>query len=301
MITRLATEAMGTRFELVLHGEDELFLRAAGEEAIELIQEQHTRLSAFAPGSLVSRINALAADRPVGVDQELWGLLDLCAQVWRQSEGAFDPAVGTLMKRWGFRGGVSQAEGADTRPPGFESVELDARARTVRFHEPGVLLDFGAVAKGFALDLAAEQLRGRGVRCALIHGGTSTSVGIGTAPDLSVWQVQIPSHAERVPPLRAGLASSSLSVSSPAGRTAHVRGEEVGHVMDPIAGRPALGAVVTAVAGESAAESDAWSTALVVLGARVASMPPGLVSAIRLPEQGWSLGPEDQTVFTFDA
>lgn len=297
----LATQAMGTRFELILHGGDELFLRAAGEEAIELIGEQHDRLNAFAPGSLVSRINTLAADRPVEVDQELWSLLELCARVWRQSNGAFDPAVGVLMERWGFRSDAAPASACrPTRPPGFGAVELDARSRTVRFHERELALDFGGVAKGFALDLAGERLRQVGVECALLHGGTSTSIAIGSAPDGSPWQIRIPSFDSRVA-LRAGLVDKSLSVSSPAGRTAERAGERVGHVMDPILGRPVRASVAAAVAGPSAAESDAWSTALVVLGRRVASMPAGLVSAILLQGQEWSLEPDGQTVFACDA
>lgn len=296
MNIRLATEAMGTRFELVLHGEDEFFLRAAGEEALQLILEQHARLSAFSQSSLVWRLNTLAAQRPVEVDRELWELLFLCAQVWRLSGGAFDPAIGSLMKRWGFRGQTSTGD-ADAQHTGFAHVELDHVRRTVRFHHPKVALDFGAVAKGFALDLAAARLRDLGVSLALLHGGTSTSIALGSPPAQPGWTIRIPGPEPTDRPLIARLSDCSLSVSSPAGRTVQVGAETLGHIMDPASGTPASPGKVAAVAGVSAAETDAWSTALIVLGARPASMPTGLESAWLASGRAWVIEPPGADVF----
>lgn len=290
MIIRLATEAMATRFELVLHGEDELFLRAAAEEAVQIIHEQHARLSAFAPSSLVYRLNTLAAQRPVELDAELWDLLSLCQQVWKLSNGAFDPAIGSLMKRWGFRGDPPPTSDG-LRAAGFACVELDAPRRTVRFHHSDVALDFGAVAKGFALDLVAQHLRSLGVRVALLHGGTSTAIALGSPPAQPSWKVQIPGPLPSDPPLTARLADRALSVSSPAGRTVQAEAGTRGHIMDPVSGAPAPTGKVAAVAGISAAETDAWSTALIVLGTRPASMPAGLESAWLAAGRTWIIEP----------
>lgn len=290
MIFRLATEAMATRFELVLHGQDEFFLRAAAEEAVQLIHEQHARLSAFSPSSLVWRLNALAARHPVEVDRELWDLLSLCAQVWQLSSGAFDPAIGSLMRRWGFRD-QAPASGQDWPRTGFAHVELDDARRTVRFHRPDVSLDFGAIAKGFALDLAAQHLRSVGVAVGLLHAGTSTAVAIGAPADQPRWKVLIPGPDPADRPLTACLADRSLSVSSPAGRTVQADAGTHGHIMDPVSGAPVLMGRVAAVAGVSAAQTDAWSTALIVLGTRPASMPTGLESAWLASGQAWIIEP----------
>ncbi|MCL4220587.1 MAG: FAD:protein FMN transferase [Phycisphaerales bacterium] len=296
MNIRLATEAMGTRFELVLHGEDEFFLRAAGEEAIQLIHEQHARLSAFSESSLVWRLNALAAQRPVEVDREVWELLSLCAQVWQLSGGAFDPAIGSLMKRWGFRGQASAGH-VDAPHAGFAHVELDAARKSARFHHPEVALDFGAVAKGFALDLAAARLRELGVSLALLHGGTSTSVAIGSPFGQPGWRIRIPGPEPIDLPVTACLSNLALSVSSPSGRTVQVGAETRGHIMDPGTGEPAASGKIAAVAGGSGAATDAWSTALIVLGSRPASMPTGLASACWLSGQSWIIEPPGASVF----
>lgn len=291
MILRLAIEAMGTRFELVLNGEDEFSLRAAGEAAMQEIREQHDRLSLFSKGSLLSRVNAGAGDEPVRIDPELMELLVLCRRVWRASGGAFDPAVGRLMERFGFRdqGGATDPAAAGP-PPTFAAVELDEGAGTVRFTSEAVALDLGGVAKGWALDRAAGTLGESGVRRALIHGGTSTAVAVGAPPEADGWPIEIASHRDDVPPLSCVLRDGALSVSSPLGRTVERGGRIIGHVVDPQQGRPASGTLVTAVAGASAAEADAWSTALVVSGARSATMPGAMATAV-LPQTGpgWTI------------
>ena len=106
MLLRLATHAMGTRFELVLPAEglDEPNLRAAGEEALLEIEDCDRRLSLFRRDSLVAEINRRAAAHAVRVDPDTARLLALCERVWRDSRGAFDPSVAPLMEAAGFRG-----------------------------------------------------------------------------------------------------------------------------------------------------------------------------------------------------
>ena len=66
---------MATRFEMVLHGEDELWLRSAGEEALDEITALAAQLNFFGPDCEVSRINAGAALGPVPVEPGLFRLL----------------------------------------------------------------------------------------------------------------------------------------------------------------------------------------------------------------------------------
>jgi len=285
MIVRLATEAMGTRFELVLHGEDEFFLRAAGEQAIAAIEDEHRRLSLFDPASLVGRVNALAAEHPVAVDRDLFALLLTARGVWEQSGRAFDPAMGGFMRRWGHRGAP-----ADPSIPaaGFEAVVLDPGASSVAFAHPGVLIDLGGIAKGYALDRAAEALRAAGVGTALLHGGTSSIAAIGSPPGAEGWRVRLAGDtAELI------LRDCSASVSAPAGR---VTGAGAGHIIDPRTGNPVGLEIEAAVVGESGVLADAWSTALVVLGDRPDRMPPEIGSAVRVEGQ-WGVSPGMEEVF----
>ncbi|MHC5064770.1 MAG: FAD:protein FMN transferase [Planctomycetota bacterium] len=262
MPLRMATHCMGTRFELVLHGEDERFLRAAGEQAISEIEDCHARFSLFRRDSLLGRINRDATSGWVCVDAEAFELLALCDEIVDQSCGAFDPTVATLMREYGFHDHGGSIEDAAL---GWEHVELDHRARAIRFHRSGLSLDLGGVAKGYGLDLAARSLREEGIDCAFLQGGSSSMLALGQLPGAhGGWRVAL--DVDPQAPM-AQLENCALSLSAPHGRTLYRDAEMITHVMDPAAGRPIENDLLrAAVLAESAALSDAWSTALLVRG-----------------------------------
>lgn len=305
---------MGTRFECVLFGADQTRLRAAAEAAFAEIESLSARWSYFASGSMVFRINREAAERPVALDAETRDILRLALDVWRDSRSCFDITIAPLMRHWGFRvaplpergeKSLLQAQeplserGATPAIWGSQHLLLEETACTLAFAHPGIEIDLGAIAKGWAIDRAAEVLREAGVAAALLHGGTSSVVAIGSPP-----------HSPRGWPVRLGpfdgspvvhLRDSALGISAPHGRTANIAGSSVGHVIDPRTGAPtgwAGGSTLPSPAREdsrdstfaacvhtSAAIADAWSTALLVRGsARGAALPHGLATAVRLSD-----------------
>lgn len=291
----MATHAMGTRFELVLLGEREAMLRAAGEEALDEITLWHRRLSIFDRSSMISAVNARAAHEPVPVDAETFELLVRCATLSQQTSGAFDIAIGAAMVRWGFRGaptsGSLMVPSLDDPIPRrvdewIRPVLLNHDARTVAFTSPDVAIDLGGVGKGWALDRAASLLRDRGVVHALLHGGTSSAIAIGAPPGTDGWRIVVrhPEGGDASPLARVLLRDAALGVSAPHGRTSHdAGGATLGHIIDPRSGRPTHRALLAAVVGPSAMVADAWSTALIVLGERPDSLPPSYASIILAP------------------
>ncbi len=258
---------MATRFEFVLHGANPAALRAAAEEALDEVERLENLLSLYRPQTDIARLNAHAATGPVRVAPETFRLLERGFALSRQTEGAFDLTAGPLIRAWGFMSG----NGSEPDPKalvaarecvGLERVELDAATFSVRFTRPGVMLDLGSLGKGYALDRAAELLREAGVSTALLHGGTSTVIGLGGPPDAGAWRVALP-DGESVT-----LLDASLSVSAGWGKSFRdSTGRELGHVIDPRCGEPVVGARFAAVVTASATDSDALSTAALVVGA----------------------------------
>jgi len=271
-VTMVACHAMRARFEIALWGRDASSLRAAGQEALDEIRRVEAQLNAHDPASEVSSVNRDAADRPVRVDPRLFRLLEQALALGRETGGAFDIAVGPLLRAWGFRGAPGrrptreEAEAARALcGPG--AIVLDETEWTVRLARAGASIDLGAIGKGYAIDLAAEVLRECGVPGALLHGGTSTALGLGAGPDGQPWRVAVaapgqPERALAVVPL-AGMA---LSVSAVHGRFFMEGDRSWGHVMDPRTGAPSSRCALAAVRCASATESDALSTALLVAG-----------------------------------
>ncbi len=276
----LATEAMRTRFELVLHGEDEVLLRAVGEEALAEIESCERHFNLFDRASVLSHINTHAARGWTPVDSEAFDLLRLCAVYHTETGGAFDITVAPLMRTLGFHGERgSRAEIEQARAClGMHLVELDAERQAVRFVMRGVRLDLGGVAKGYALDLAADVLRRHGVRSALLHGGTSTIVAIGAPPGADAWKIAL--GAEPRDP-QVHLRDRALAVSMPEGRRLDVGGVRLGHILDPRTGDPTQAASLAAIICDSAARADAWSTAMLVLGRATLAAERGLTALVR--------------------
>lgn len=271
-IVRLACRAMNTRFEVALWGRDEMYLAAAGEEALREIQALDQQLSFFRDDSDIRELNVYAARRAVPVEPRLFRLLERARDLSAATGGAFDLTVAPLLAAWGFRGQAGRVPAeeeveAARAVTSMELVELDPASLTVRFRREGVRLDLGAIGKGYAIERAAGILRDCEVGGALLHGGTSTVQAIGNQPDGSPWTVAVqdPSDAEKALaslPLR----DTALSVSAVHGKFFTEGDAHYGHVLDPRSGRPVQGALLAAVRCDSATDSDALSTALLVLG-----------------------------------
>lgn len=262
---------MATRFELVLHGQDPVRLRAAGEEALAEIERLDAQLSLYRPDSEVSRINRLGAREPVWVERWLFELVQQAVNVSRATHGAFDITIAPLIRAWGLAsGGGRVPEEPDLSAArdrvGYHRLILDEQRSTIAFDRPGVEVDLGAIGKGYAVERAVESLVENGVSSALIHGGTSSIHAVGSPPDQAAWRVGI-ARPEKDKIIRTiDLNDSSLSVSSVSGKSFCAHGQEYGHVLDPRAGCPVSGAALAAVTGPSATLCDAVSTALLVLG-----------------------------------
>jgi FAD:protein FMN transferase len=293
---------MATRFEIVLYGDNPVALRAAGEEAIEEIHRLEAQLSLYRPSSEIAHVNARAAREPVRVTPGVFALLELAQKLTRESSGAFDITIAPLVRCWGFMGGSGKipaaTELADVRAKvGMHLVHLNRQDFTIRFATEGVMLDLGAIGKGYAIDCASEILREAGVASGLLHSGTSTVSAIGTPSDEDGWKIAIDNPANRTAPAavadsrvqsREGhkplttilLKDESLSVSAVWGKSFQADTQTLGHVLDPRTGLPVTGAVLAAVVLPSATETDALSTALLTLGRvgqkSLAQLRPGI-------------------------
>lgn len=247
---------MGTRFELVLVDDGRrpvADLRAIGELVLRDIEEWHQRLTRFEPDSWLAHVNRTAADSAARLDEDTMALFKDAQGVWRGSGGAFD---------------VTRGDG--------DGLWVDEAACTLRFARPGMAIDLGAIGKGHALDCAAACLRSNGVTSALLQGGTSSAVAIGSAPGDRAWRIGVaPEKSSMDFGEVLDLIDASFSMSDSASQPDAPDGR---HIQDPRATaerRRQLPARRVVVTGASARLTDAWSTALVVLGEVPPAFPNG--------------------------
>jgi thiamine biosynthesis lipoprotein len=268
--------AMGTKFEFTLYGEKEKTSRselyAVAQQAFQAIDLLEDQISSWQPRSQTTYINHHAFEEPVKVTPEVLGLIVRAKDVYEATDGAFDITVGPLIELWGFYKGEgrlpSDAELAEAvGKVGFDKVTIDRDRRTVSFAQEGLRLDFGGIAKGLALDEAAQVLADYGITTAIIHGGTSSVMAIGCPPREAGWTVRI-----RDPYNKDGhihevlLRDETLSTSGSYEKFFKVDGKEYCHIFDPRTGQPVRGMLSATAIAKNGTISDALSTAFFVMG-----------------------------------
>jgi FAD:protein FMN transferase len=268
-LRRFNHRAMATVFEFVIFEDSVADAQAASQAAFEQIDQLEQKLSYFIPSSDINQINMLSAGRGVIVSVDTFACLQIANDIHMKTGGAFDPTVGCLLterKPWDTQEDVPR--GRKPRPLGeqinlgFRLLALDTASRTVTALVDDVRLDLGAIGKGFALDLAAETMRDYGITSALLSAGQSTMLPIGLPPGQDSWMMRLRDPRDETTILgRVALRTGGLSTSSIA---------KDAHILNPTDGEPVQATIGAWALAPTAAESDALSTAFMV-------MPPDAV------------------------
>lgn len=223
------------------------------------------QMSNWEAGSDISRFNRAPIGQWVTLPDDFMTVLRAGVDVARLSDGAFDPAIGHLVDRWGF--GPMANSGIPAGPAGqhgWRRVELSAgKARRLG----DVKLDLSGIAKGFAVDAVAGALRDMGLAHFLIEIGGELR-GEGVKPDMQPWWVDLESPPGlTVPVMRVALCGLSVATSGDYRRFVAKAGQRLSHSIDPRSGAPIANDVASvSVLHESAMIADAWATAVTVLG-----------------------------------
>jgi thiamine biosynthesis lipoprotein len=264
--------SMACLYAIEAYGSDPAALPGVLDEALDEVDRIDRLMSHYKAESPLSRLNREAAHHPVSVEAELFDFIAESMRYTRESRGAFDITVGPLMKTWGFFRGEgrlpSDQELAEVRRHvGASHVHLDRAARTIRFDDPGVELDLGGIAKGYAVDRVVDILRARHLSAALVTAGGSTIYGLGAPPDRHAWDVSIqdPIDARRVA-RTVHLKDRALSVAGSSEKWFEAGGVRYSHIMDPRTGMPVQGVLSVAVLAPTGTAGDALDDAFFVLG-----------------------------------
>jgi thiamine biosynthesis lipoprotein len=265
-------EDLAVRYTVVAYGRSQEFLSEVASEVFEEIDRLDAQMSNYQPSSELSVINREAAEHEVIVEPRLFGLLQYAWRASDESGGDFDVTVGPLMKHWGFFRGQgrlpSPAEIAEVvRTIGYRHVHLDPGKHSIRFDVPGVEIDLGGIAKGYAVDQAAEILRANGVTAALVSSGTSSIYALGSPPGERGWKVTVRDPYEEgkaADVLR--LENFALSTSGNYEKFFKINGKTYCHIMNPHTGWPVQGMLSTVGAAPTGVETEVLTKVFFVGG-----------------------------------
>lgn len=272
-VDSLGGETMGTTW-CVKFAAPKGSLRPLHDAIQGLLDRVDAQMSTWRDDSDLSRYNRALPGSWVGLPQDLFVVLRCALEISERSGGAFDPSVGPLVDLWGFgpagrRPGLPDAETIETLHASVGLRRLTLRDTASEALQPGGLrLDLSAIAKGYAVDLIASDLRRRGIDGALVEVGGEL-YGYGLKPDGQPWRVLVETDPERDDAEPQVLRLSAKAVATSGDRWHRYRegDAEYAHTLDPRTGRPVAHApLAVSVIDDSAMCADAWATALTVMG-----------------------------------
>jgi thiamine biosynthesis lipoprotein len=274
----LAGEVMGTTWAVTLNApdlsrEDRARARQAVERALASVDDA---MSTWKPESELSRLNAHASTEPFALSAATLEVLAIAQRTSERSRGAFDVTVAPLVAAWGFGAGARPPgegpEGAELaalrQRVGFEKLSIDLVGGTATKRVPELQIDLSAVAKGYGVDRASDALARLGYRDTLVEVGGEVRA-TGERPGGGPWRLAIeePDPYGRSVNAVVELADLAMATSGDYRSFYEAGGQRVTHFIDPRTGRPVQnGLASVSVVHDSAAEADAWATALSVLG-----------------------------------
>ncbi len=262
----------GTLANISVWGVPQQQAQAAIDAVAADFQREHHEWHAWEPGPLVTLNAAIAAGRPAKVPPSIAPLIEQSRRISDLSDGLFNPAIGRLLRLWGFQSSErpngpppSRTEVAAlvAQHPGMDDLEL--RGDTLYSHNPAVQLDFGGIAKGYAVQLALAHMQALGIHNAIINAGGGLGV-IGSHGDRP-WRVGI-----RHPQGQGVLASlavfdgENVHTSGNYERFREYEGVHYAHILDPRTGWPVDSVTSCTVVSKDGTLADAAATALVVAG-----------------------------------
>ena len=244
--------------------------------AHEAVREVETACNIFDPESELSKLNATAADEPFACSELLWDVLTQARAFWKDSDGVFDVTIDPLMKLWGFHSKretlPSEAEITEAkRLTGLDKVVFDDEKHTVKFTVPGMSINLGGIAKGYALDRAADAVRALGVKVGWIEiGGNILALPKKTGGGKYAAGIRNPFHKDDILG-KTSLSDAAISTSGNYERYVVIDGKQYTHIIDPATGLPVSGMDSVTVIAPTGVASDALSTSIFIAGPEAVS------------------------------
>jgi thiamine biosynthesis lipoprotein len=289
---------MGTVVEITVQHENPAIARKIINEAFAEGTRLQNLLSIYEKNSEVSMINRKAGIEEVKVSEEVFSLIEDAHSYSELTGGAFDITVGPLLELWGFTPsdawkkstrGSSQnridnlpeailERDKERRMPDksklekalslvdYRDVRLSRSKSTVKLAKQGMKIDMGAIAKGYIVDRMVTVLEAGGIRRTLVNAG-GDMYALAAPLGQKSWRVGIRD------PRRSNAVIEVIEISNEAAATSGdyekffvIDGKRFSHIIDPRTGYPASGLASVTVIAKTAAEADALSTALFVMG-----------------------------------
>ena len=257
------TILLGTVVEIQVRDADEQKAEDAITKAFTEIKRIDDLFTTYNEASPVWRVNSLS-DSIISFDPEIYGLIVLCDSVTKLSDGCFDVSLDNLTKVWGFytddpQRPIKAEIDSALLNTGWQKIALLGDNKIIKKENVG--LNFGAIAKGYAVDKAIDVLKKHEIKEALVNAGGEISV-IGND-----WIVGVQHPRENNSIIKKiKLAGFTVATSGDYEQYFTVAGNRYHHILDPKSGYPSKGLQSATIINKSNSIADALATSVFVMG-----------------------------------
>ena len=269
---------MGVPWSIQFYANDDQTALDVSDRVFARIKELDQIHSDYDPDS---ELNRLCRDsrpgNPVKVSPELLTVLQASVKLAQQSDGHFDVTVGPITELWRkswrrrtFPEATALQAALAKIGPGL--IVIDACRGTVELQQPGMQLDLGGIAKGFAADEAVREFARHGLTRVLVDASGDLVAGE-APPDQAYWRIEIeplkqPAESRQaVPKLPLlPLKNGAVATSGDANRFVEIDGVRYSHLVNPHTGLGLTTLSSVTVLAETGLKADALASAVSVLG-----------------------------------
>ncbi len=272
----LTGKTMGTNYSVTVATAESLDLGELQSEIDNLLSGINQRMSTYDSNSLLSQFNSTDSTEWFDVTPDVASLVSVAHRVSKDTSGAYDVTLGTVVDLWGFGPDMSKTE----KPPmdqildelynvGHQLLVVSRDQRQLRKLVPKLKVDLSSIAKGHAVDEIGSLLEKRGLQRYVVEiGGELRTRGL--SANHKPWTIAIESPDSSVNPGSFNaivVENSHIATSGDYRNYREVDGVRYSHIIDGRSGYPIEHnlASVTVMHG-STMQADAWATAFMVLG-----------------------------------
>ncbi|MBI5757508.1 MAG: FAD:protein FMN transferase [Planctomycetales bacterium] len=264
---------MGMPFRVAFYARSEPVANEAAAAAFERIKQLDRTMSDYDPDSELSRLCQTAGQRrAIRMSDDLLAVLIASQDLACRSDGAFDVTVGPVVRLWRKarktrKMPLTEELAAARKLVGYRNLVINREAKTAELCLPGMQLDLGGIAVGFACDEAMKVLRRHGITSALIDGSGDILVS-DAPPGERGWRVGVaPRGSPTGPPTRfLTLTNASVTTSGDAWQFVEIEGHRYSHIIDPATGLGLTDRSSVTVIALTGMIADGYATTVSALG-----------------------------------
>jgi thiamine biosynthesis lipoprotein len=260
---------MGTLVEITVRDADHEKANRAIDLAFDEMARLEKLMSSYRPDSEISNLNQESGRGFIRFSPEALEVVQRGIYWGEQSYGALDITIGPVTDLWRFEEDHKTVPAPEileqaVRLVDFQNIQIDDVM--VRLAKPGMSINLGAVAKGYAVDRAMQVLTGQKIEHALVNAGGDL-MALGRRSEKRAWRIGL-QHPREPEDMIASFEFSGRAVATSGDYQRYFihEGNRYHHILNPADGKPAKQVISATVLGPTVMDADAIATAVFVMG-----------------------------------